>query len=121
MAGVHNIVADRGATFVKDLLWKIAGTPVDLQGYSGYLVVKPDYDSHLVLLDLTSENGEITFDSTGGIHLTCPAQETAGVDEGVYVYDLFVKSDKQVFKLLSGTWRVRPSIISEESPDGVFE
>jgi hypothetical protein len=121
MAGNYTITMDRGATFVRDLFWKIAGTPVDLSGYSGYLMVKPDYESEIVLFDLTSENGEISFDSNGGIHLTCAAEETAAVTDGVYVYDFFVKSQTQVMKILSGKWRVNPSIISEEIPDGYFE
>jgi len=121
MAGQYNIAMDRGATFVKDLLWRVAGKPVDLGGYSAYLAVKPDYDSETVLFDLTTDNGEITLDSNGGVHLTCPAPETTGVDAGLYVYDLFVKSERQVMKLLTGTWRVKPSIISKESPDGLVE
>ena len=110
MAGQYNIVMDRGATFVKDLRWTIADQPVNLQGYSGWLRVKPDYGSDVVLFDLTSDNGEITFDSNGGIHLTAPAEETGQVQAGLYVYDLFLKSNTQVIKMLTGTWRVSPSV-----------
>jgi hypothetical protein len=113
MAGHLNIVMDRAATFVKDLRWTIDGVPVDMHGYSGWLVVKPDYYSDEILFDLTSENGEITFDNNGGIHLTCAADETRKVEAGLYVYDLFIKTNAQVIKMLSGTWRVNPSVVSD--------
>jgi hypothetical protein len=113
MAGQYNIVMDRAATFVKDLRWTIDSKPVPCKGYTGFLIVKPDYDSDVVLFDLTSENGEITFDDDGGIHLTCPAEETEQVRAGLYVYDLFVKTDKQVIKMLTGTWKVQPSVTGD--------
>jgi hypothetical protein len=119
MAGDYQVDMDRGATFVKDMLWKIAGKPVNLTGYTGFVMVRPDYESPVILFDLTSENGEITFDAEGGIHLTLPPEETSAVNAGLYVYDMFVKSSSQVIKLLSGTWRVRPSFFSEESSNGV--
>lgn len=117
MAGQHNIVMDRGATFVKDLRWTIADAPVDVRGYSGWLRVKPDYSSEVVLFDLSSDNGEITFDDDGGIHLVCPAAETGAVDAGLYVYDLFIKTDAQVIKMLTGTWKVNPSVLSDYRED----
>lgn len=113
MAGRYDIVMDRAATFVKDLRWTIDAKPVDVSGYSGWLVVKPDYGSSVILFDLTSDNGEITFDKDGGIHLTCPADETRHVKEGLYVYDLFVKTDAQVIKMLTGTWKVNPSVVND--------
>ena len=113
MAGHYDIVMDRAATFVKDLRWTIDAKPVDVSGYSGWLVVKPDYDSDVILFDLTSENGEITFDHDGGIHLTCSVDETRRVEAGLYVYDLFIKTDAQVIKMLTGTWRVSPSVLTD--------
>jgi len=110
MVGQYNIVMDRGATFSRDLKWSIAEKPVDLTGWSGFLVVQPDYDTDVVLFDLTTENGEITFDSNGGIHLEAPASETAVCPSGLYVYNLFVQNTKQVTKLLQGTWLTRPSV-----------
>ena len=117
MAGQHNIAMDRGATFVKDLRWTIGGVPVDTRGYEGWLVVKPEYGSDVVLFDLTTDNGEITFDKDGGIHLTCPAADTLVVEVGLYVYDLFIKTDAQVIKMLTGTWRVLPSVMRDYRED----
>ena len=110
-AGRFDVVMDRGATFTRDLKWTIAGKPVNLKGYAGVLRVKPDYDSEQVLFDLTSENGEISFDADGGIHWQAPASETRACPAGLYVYDFFVSTEKEVIKLLEGTWRCKPSVI----------
>jgi hypothetical protein len=105
MAAKYKLFIEQGATFRQVLTWKDAsGAPVDVTGCVGRMQVRPSVDSDIVLLELTSVTGGVTFGgATGAITLFISAAQTAGIDWLSGVYDLEVEfPDGTVRRLIYG-------------------
>ena len=114
----YPIVCPAGATFDLQLLWEIDATPVDLTGYEAKLEVKTTYSAAAALITAETSTGEITLDEIteviGGqtvvisnIQINIPADVTAAVPAGNYVYDLKVwtGATPTVTRLIQGKWQ----------------
>lgn len=92
-AGIYNILADQGATFARELVYKDStGTPINLTGYTAKMEVRPTIGSATLLLTLSTANGRITLGGAAGtITLSVPAANM-NFDPGSFAYDLEVTS-----------------------------
>jgi hypothetical protein len=120
----YRAACENGSTFAKTMrLTNDDGTKTDLTGYSASMQVRPAVTSADVLFDLTSKNN-------GGLTVTCekdvdgnvtkseiaiviPAADTEDVAAGKYYYDLIIKKDKFVERLLEGKFEVTAAITQE--------
>lgn len=111
-AGTYNIVADQGATFSQQLLWKGSnGSPVNLSGYTARMSVRTVPASNTVAISLTTENGRITLGGAAGtINLLVAASDMVTLTDGIYVYDLEMVTGSTVTRLVMGTFLVRPEV-----------
>jgi hypothetical protein len=88
-----------------------SASPVNFTGFTGRMQVRPLYDDTVVMIELTTTNGMITFPGQGRVVLTIPVANAAGITtEGVY--DLYVTSgvNGQPDRILEGLFRFVPSV-----------
>lgn len=111
VAGTYNILCDQGATLVRTLTWKPDGTtPANLTGFSARMQVRPSVDSSTVSLSLTSGSGITLGGTAGTITITAAATATAALGAGVYVHDLELVDGSTVYRLVQGSFTVRPEV-----------
>jgi len=107
-AGTYNFVLDQGATFNRQLTVKDDGTVMNLTGYSVASKMRSTHDSGTVVGTFTCT----VSNATGGIILmSMTSSTTAGIEEGIYVYDLEMTSGGgTVTRLMEGTVTVNPEV-----------
>ena len=109
--GKYNFICPQGATFSKQLTWKIEDDPVDLTTYTARMQVREKYNSPAKILDLTTENGGISLGGDEGtIQIDVSATDTAALVPKCYVYDLELVSSSTVTRLLEGQFMVTPEV-----------
>lgn len=107
MAGIHNIVADQGATFHLNFTIKIDEVPWDLSTYAVRMQVRSDVNTSVKLLDLSKANGDITANSLGQVAITVSATVMADIPAGRHMYDIEVESaGGEVTRILEGRFAV---------------
>lgn len=111
-AGIYNIVAEQGSTFIRTITWNDSlGQPTNLTNFTARMQVRSDYQSTIVTLDFTTENGAITLGGVlGTITITATAEAMTAVGGGFYVYDLELVSGNVVTRLLQGTFAVNVEV-----------
>lgn len=109
--GKYNFICPQGATFSKQLTWKIEDEPVDLTTYTARMQVREKHTSTTKILDLTTENGGISLGGTAGtIQIEITADDTSDVVAKCYVYDLELITSSNVTRLLEGQFMVTPEV-----------
>ncbi|ENV08306.1 hypothetical protein F966_02980 [Acinetobacter higginsii] len=96
---------EQGTTFRQSLDWKSNGEPVNLTGYTARMQMRNPIDSPIIIHELTTENGGITFSDvlTGKIELFITADNTSAFIFDSCVYDLeMVAPNTDVIRLLEG-------------------
>jgi hypothetical protein len=114
LAGLYNIVANKGATLSRTILWKDpAKKSIKLVGYTARMQVRLTPDSDEVILELTTENGGITLgDSDGSVTLYASPETMEAITSDQYMYDLelIAPVSNIVYKLLNGNFVVRTEV-----------
>lgn len=112
MAGRYNMVCDQGATFQVIFTVSTDGTPWSLVGaYTARMQVRKFPNSTTALIDLTTENGRISFSAGGTTTLNITATDTEDLPEGRWYYDLeFEDGAGTVTRMLEGRFVVRREI-----------
>lgn len=112
-AGLFNIVANQGSTLSRTILYRDpARKPIQLNGYTARMQVRPSITSDTVILELTTENGRISLGATTGIiTLSATSGVMAAIPEDRYVYDLeLISPSGYVYKLLYGNFVVKSEV-----------
>lgn len=105
--GKYNFVCPQGATFSKELTWNIDDSPVDLTAYSAKMQVREKYTSSSTILDLSTDNGDITLGgSDGTILIEIDSDTTSEIFAKEYIYDLELISSSTVTRLIEGKFIV---------------
>lgn len=107
----------RGADFDFECLWEAGDTeatvtPVDLTGATARMHVRPEIDSSVIYLTLTTENGGITLGGAlGTIALHLSAADTTPLTWEEAVYDLeIVFPDGRVRRFMAGKIKTSPEV-----------
>lgn len=110
--GKYNFVCPQGATFSKQLTWKIEDTPVDLTSYTARMQVREKHTSVAKIVDLTTENGGISLGGDQGtIDIEISSSDTTNIIPKCYVYDLeLISSSSIVTRLIEGQFMVTPEV-----------
>lgn len=109
--GTHNVVCYQGATFDLNFTMKLAGTAIDLTGYTARMQVRESTESSDAVLSLATGGSGITLGGTAGsIATTAAATATAAITPGYYVYDMELVSGSVVTRILQGGFRVIPEV-----------
>ena len=97
----------QGANFDYTLTWAVAGSAVNVTGYSSRMQVRQSVESTAVALSLVSGTGITLGGTAGTISLSAVATATAGLTAGQYVYDLeLVSGAGYVTRLVEGSFVV---------------
>lgn len=108
--GKYNMICPQGATFSQRLTWTIADDPVDLSGYSARMQVRDKHKGSCLILDLSTNNGQISLDDEGNIDLLVDAETTEEIVPREYVYDLELNSGQEIYRLVEGKFIVTPEV-----------
>lgn len=100
----------QGATWDYQLVWKSAGTPVNLTGYTARLQARATYASGTAVLSLTSGTGITLGGTAGTIDLAASATTTAAIPADQYVYDLELVNGSTVTRLVQGYLNVSAEV-----------
>ena len=105
--GVLDLDCYQGANFDYELTWTVAGSAVNITGYSARMQVRQYAESTAVALSLVSGTGITLGGTAGTIALSAVATATSAVEAGQYVYDLeLVSGAGYVTRLVQGTLTV---------------
>ena len=97
----------QGANFDYQLTWTVAGSAVNVTGYSARMQVRQYADSTATVLSLVNGTGITLGGTAGTIALAAPATATSVVEAGQYVYDLeLVSGAGYVTRLVGGNFTV---------------
>jgi hypothetical protein len=97
----------QGANFDYQLTWTVAGSAVNLTGYSSRMQVRQYADSTATVLSLVNGTGITLGGTAGTIALAAVATATSAVEAGQYVYDLeLVSGAGYVTRLVEGNFIV---------------
>jgi hypothetical protein len=107
-AGTYNFTLEQGSTFSRVITVQENSAAMDLSGYTARMQMRSTHDSSTVTLSFTAS----VTDATGGqITLSSSATTTAGIEEGIYVYDLEIESSAgTVTRLMEGQVTVTPEV-----------
>ena len=109
-AGIYNIKADQGSTFVFSFTITTDDVAWDLTGYSARMQVRSSTQSTTKILDLVSTTN-ITLTTLGVVTVTVDAETMASIPSGTFVYDLEVQSGSGIVtRLLQGKFIVTPEV-----------
>lgn len=97
----------QGANFDYQLTWTVAGSAVNLTGYSARMQVRQYTDSTATVVSLVNGTGITLGGTAGTIALSAVATATTAIEAGQYVYDLeLVSGAGYVTRLVEGTFVV---------------
>ena len=104
-AGAYDITCEQGATFSRTLTVKdSSGAVRDLSTYTARMQVRRTQSSSSTLIELTTENGRISLNSSGQVALSISATDTASLsDRGIYDLEL-ISSGGDVERLVEGNF-----------------
>lgn len=100
----------QGATWDYQLVWKTAGTPVDLTNYTARLQARATYATGTAVLSLTNGTGITLGGTAGTITLSASATTTAAIPAAQYVYDLELVNGSTVTRLVQGYLNVSAEV-----------
>jgi len=107
-AGTYNFTLDQGSTFSRQLTVEDNNTAMDLSGYTGRMQMRSTHDSSTIALSFTVT---IANAAAGKLNISASATSTAGITEGIYVYDLEIESSAgTVTRLMEGNITVTPEV-----------
>jgi hypothetical protein len=118
MAGLFNMSADQGATYLLTVTWYLPGTtptPIDLTGYSAHMQVRTQAGApDPPVLDLNTADGTILLGGTAGtVTINIPSSMMQPIQAGSYRYDLNLISGDTVpvvTKLIAGSFKVTAAV-----------
>jgi hypothetical protein len=111
-AGVYNLTIEQGATFRRQFtLRDQSGNPMNLNGFSARMQIRPEIDDEEILVDLSTDDGGITLGGDEGtIVVYISAEDTEVMDsEGVYDLELIAPGG-DVDRILKGRVRLDPEV-----------
>lgn len=112
-AATWRILCDQGKTFERTIIYKSGGTPFDNTGYEARMMVKRNYTSSSVALDLDSALGSMTLGGvTGEISWAVSAVDMEDL-LGDYVFDVELYDPNNpalVIGVVRGTMCVRAEV-----------
>lgn len=112
-ARCFDINIDKGSDFELIIeLQEDDGTIIDLTGYTAQMQIRPDTDSTVIIIELSTANGRIVIDGPAGkLTLTIANADTEAITQDVGVYDLEITSGGALIeRILQGNVAFSPEV-----------
>lgn len=113
LAGIYNIVCEQGTTFTRVITLEFPDAddptvflPWDFTGYTARMQIRRTIESSTIMIELTTENGGITFTNPaqGEMTIEMTATQTADLSSsGVYDVEI-ISDDGEVSRLIQGSF-----------------
>ena len=108
-----NISVEQGATFSKRLVWRDKNKrPVNLTGYTAKMQVRASASSPVVIFELSTANGRISFPGAGVVQLDISASDTDTIGAGVYDLKLYAPAGQEI-RFIEGKFTVLPGVTKD--------
>lgn len=108
-----NLTVEQGADFFKRLIWRDKNKrPVNLTGYTAKMQVRSSATSPVVIFELSTANGRISFPGGGAIELNIAANDTETIVSGVYDLKLYAPGGKEI-RFIEGKLTVTPGVTKD--------
>jgi hypothetical protein len=102
-AKYEHLTIEQGRTFKQRFIWQDEnGIPIDLSAASAKMQLRASVGSETVLLELSTDTGNIVLDAHGNIDLEADPNDTWPLDLKEAVYDLIVTTGSIVTALARG-------------------
>lgn len=118
IAGNYNILCEQGSTFTRVIAIEeptvedpAVYVPYDLTNHTARMQVRRTIESTTYIIELTTENGRISLDETGGvITLSISAEDTSALtSSGVYDLEI-IDSNGTVSRVIQGTFTLSQEV-----------
>jgi hypothetical protein len=111
LSAKYNLVCDQATTFNFQFQILENNTPVNLNGYTGTMTVRPFVGASTTTVVASTDNGYMVFDATNGrVTVTLSATITGAISAGRYSYDLILTSGVTVTRYLEGKFIVTGAV-----------
>jgi hypothetical protein len=111
LSAKYNLVCDQATTFNFQFQILENNTPVNLNGYTGTMTVRPCVGASTTTVVASTANGYMVFDATNGrVTVTLSATITGAISAGRYSYDLILTSGVTVTRYLEGKFIVTGAV-----------
>ena len=109
-----NLTVEQGATYSKRLVWRDKNKrPVNLTGYTAKMQVRATAASPVVIFELSTDNGRISFPAVGVVQLDIAANDTDTIGAGVYDLKLYTPGGQEI-RFIEGKFTVTPGVTKDE-------
>jgi hypothetical protein len=106
-----NLVCDQATTFNFQFQILNNQIPLNLNGYTGTMTVRPFVGASTTTVVATTANGLMVFDAINGrVTVTLSAATTGAIAAGRYSYDLVLDSGGTVTRYLEGKFIVTGAV-----------
>lgn len=113
-AGKYKIYVEQGATFQLNFTLYVNDEVFDLSGYSARLQARASIEDATTIFAASTDDYITLGGNLGTFILEVPAEDTADLPDGHYIYDLELESDTGfVYRVLQGSFIVSPEVTRE--------
>ena len=111
MSSKYNLVCDQATTFNFVFTINIGSTPLNLQGYTGTMTVRPFVGATTTTVVASTANGRMILSGlSGNVSITIDAATTGAIPASRYAYDLVLDSGSTVTRYLEGKFIVTGAV-----------
>jgi hypothetical protein len=111
MSAKFNLICEQATTFNFQFSINNDAVPLDLNGYTGTMTVRPFVGATTTTVVATTENGRMVITGgTGTVTVTFPASLTRPIVPGRYSYDLVLNSGSTTTRYLEGLFIVTGAV-----------
>lgn len=111
MSSKYNLVCDQATTFNFVFTINIGSTPLNLQGYTGTMTVRPFVGATTTTVVASTANGRMILSGlSGNVSITIDAATTGAIPAGRYSYDLVLNSGSEITRYLEGKFIVTGAV-----------
>lgn len=111
MSSKYNLVCDQATTFNFVFTINIDNTPLDLNGYTGVMTVRPFVGATTTTVVASTANGRMVLGGAlGSVSITIDAATTGAISASRYAYDLVLDSGSEITRYLEGKFIVTGAV-----------
>ena len=111
MSSKYNLVCDQATTFNFVFTINLGSTPLNLQGYTGVMTVRPFVGATTTTVVASTANGRMILSGlSGNVSITIDAATTGAIPAGRYAYDLVLNSGSEITRYLEGKFIVTGAV-----------
>ena len=111
MSAKFNLICEQATTFNFQFSINNDAVPLDLDGYTGTMTVRPFVGASTTTVVASTANGRMVIDGPNGrVTVTLSAAITGAIPAASYAYDLVLDSGSTIIRYLEGKFIVTGAV-----------